>query len=108
MIGHGMQPGKVRGAFGAANIPFGGHEEKINPYDVLMVKGNWVRAHGGNVPPNAYVAGYDVGGEELYVAVADYNGGRHPGKVRRAFGAANIAYNGEEVKVYDYDVLVDD
>ena len=108
IIGHAYQPGKVRGAFLAANIPFDGNEVKVNPYQVLTVKGTWVQAQGGQVPANAYVAGYDVGGEELYIALAPYNGGLHPGKVRPAFGAANIGYGGAEVKVYEYQVLVDD
>ena len=105
-IGTSVQPGKVRGAFRAADIPFDGDEVKVNPYEVLTISGKWARASNGNVPPDAYVAGYDVGGDELYVAVADLNGGRHPGKVRPGFGAANIGFGGSEVKVYEYDVLL--
>ena len=36
----------------------------------------------------------------------NYKGGVHPGKVRPTFGAANIPWSREEVKVKDYEVLV--
>jgi hypothetical protein len=32
----GLHPGKVRGEFGAANIPWGGKEVKIFSYEVLV------------------------------------------------------------------------
>lgn len=37
---------------------------------------------------------------------ANYKGGVHSGKVRPTFGAANIPWSREEVKVKDYEVLV--
>jgi hypothetical protein len=103
---NGLHPGKVRPAFGAANIPYGGNEIKVNPYEVLMEEGRWVKAEGGRVPDGAVVAGYEANGEPLFVARAAYQGGIHQGKVRLAFGAANIPYGGKEVKVNPYEVLV--
>jgi len=106
----GVHPGKVRQAFGAANIPYGGAEHKVNPYQVLLDAGRWVAAKGGAIPPGAVPAGFEGpadGGETLYVARAHYEGGLHPGKVRPAFGAANIPYGGKEVKVFEYEVLVE-
>lgn len=104
----GIHPGKVRPAFGAANIPYGGKEIKVNPYEVLMQEGRWVKASDGKVPLGAVVAGYEANGEPLFVARAKYEGGLHQGKVRLAFGAANIPWGGKEVKVKDYEVLVEE
>lgn len=102
----GVHPGKVRGAFGAANIPYGGSEVKVNPYEVLMNPGNWVPASGGQVPDGAVDFGREADGTPLFVARANLEGGVHPGKVRLGFGSANIPFNGQEVKVTNYEVLV--
>jgi hypothetical protein len=102
----GLHPGKVRGEFGAANIPFGGNEVKVNPYEVLMDAGTWVPASGGAVPEGAVAWGHEANGEALFVCRAALNGGLHPGKVRGEFGAANIPFGGKEVKVFSYEVLV--
>jgi hypothetical protein len=103
----GVHPGKVRGAFGAANIPYGGLEVKVNPYEVLMDAGEWVSDSGGNIPAGAAAWGHEANGEGLFVARAVVVGGDlHPGKIRGEFGGANIPYGGKEVKVQFYEVLV--
>jgi hypothetical protein len=66
----------------------------------------WVAANGGEVPGGAAAHGHEATGEPLFVCRAYYNGGLHPGKVRPQFGAANIPYAGQEVKVNPYEVLV--
>lgn len=101
----GVHPGKVRPAFGGANIPYGGGEHKVNPYDVYCGGGHWKAASGGNIPIDAVTCGHEADGTPLYAARASYQGGIHPGKVRPAFGAANIPYGGQEVKVSSYEVL---
>ncbi len=102
----GLHPGKVRQEFGAANIPYGGNEIKVNDYEVFVPEGRWVAASGGNIPQGAQVAGYEADGTALYVCRAKVAGGVHPGKVRPQFGAANIPYGHKEIKVTDYEVLV--
>lgn len=104
----GLHPGKVRLAFGAANIPYGGDEVKVANYEVFVGTAHWVTASNGKIPSSAVVVGYEANGEPLYTARAAYQGGLHPGKVRLAFGAANIPYGGKEVKVNPYEVLVSD
>lgn len=104
----GVHPGKVRIEFGAANIPYGGNEIKVNPYQVLVGTAKWVAAKDGQIPKGAVVAGREADGTPLYVARAEYACGLHPGKVRPEFGAANIPYGGKEVKVSNYEVLVYD
>jgi hypothetical protein len=36
VIGGDLHPGKIRGEFGAANIPYGGKEVKVQFYEVLV------------------------------------------------------------------------
>jgi hypothetical protein len=102
----GVHPGKVRPEFDAANISYDGNEVKVNPYEVLIGKGKWVTATNGEIPDGAIICGKEADGTPLYVARASYQGGVHPGKVRKEFGAANISYGGNEVKVNPYEVLV--
>jgi len=101
----GMHPGKVRPAFGGANIPYGGREITADCYEVWSGPVRWAPASGGNVPPCAMQAGQEADGQPLYVARGSIKGGLHIGKVRPAFGAANISYGGKEVKVRHYEVL---
>lgn len=103
----GVHPGKVRLAFGAANIPYGGLEKKANPYEVYCGGGKWVNASNGIIPDGAICSGHEKDGTPLFVARAEHNGGLHPGKIRHGFGAANIPYGGKEVKVTNYQVLVE-
>ncbi len=69
-------------------------------------KYRWVTANGGDIPNGAAPQGHEATGESLYVCRANYEGGLYPGKIRGAFGGANIPYNGKEVKVNPYEVLV--
>jgi hypothetical protein len=106
---NGIHPGKVRPAFGAALIPFGGREVPVADYEVLMEAGIWFRrGEGGQqlIPDGAIVCGREENGEPLFVARANFNGGVHPGKIRFAFGAAFIGFGGKENRVDDYEVLV--
>ncbi len=102
----GLHPGKVRPAFGAANIPWGGNEDKVKCYEVFVGQGAWAPASDGNIPEGAIKAGNEENGTPLYIARAYLNGGLHPGKVRPAFKAAHIPWGGREIKVSDYEVLV--
>jgi hypothetical protein len=110
----GYHPGKVRPAFGAANIPWGGLENKVPRYWVLMEAGNWKGPYsGGNFPPNAYDAEHprcaEAGGALTlwFARAAVVDGSCHPGKIREAFGGANIPYGGQEVKQQlDYYILM--
>ncbi len=110
----GYHPGKVRQAFGAANIPWGGLENKVSPYWVLMEAGNWASPFsGGNFPKNAYAAERprcaEAGGTPaLWFARASVvDNSMHPGKIREAFGGALIPYGGNEVlQQLDYQILM--
>jgi hypothetical protein len=107
----GLHPGKVRSAFKACNITFGGKELPVADYQVLV--GNnfaWVGGRDGYVPQQAYQAGIDSPPHDkpLYIcrAPALSHGGSHPGKLRSDFTGCKIGYAGDEETVNSYEVLV--
>lgn len=102
----GVHIGKVRTAFGAANIPYGGKEVKVADYEVFVGPATWAAATGGRLPDGAVKLGQESNGEPLFAARANIHGGIHPGKVRLAFGAANIGYGDKEEKAASYEVLI--
>ncbi|KAJ3215819.1 hypothetical protein HDU67_010312 [Dinochytrium kinnereticum] len=67
----------------------------------------WAKATGGEIPPDAFVAGSDLDGTLLYVARAPMvGGGIHVGKIGRGFRTAQIPYDGKEKGVVgEYEVL---
>lgn len=99
----GVHPGKVRAAFGACNIGWGGKEVAVKQYETYVV---WKRASNGDVPSNAIVGGKESDGAKVYICRGSYNGGVHSGKIRSAFAACNLSWGGQEVKVNPYEVLV--
>ncbi|OQY46806.1 MAG: hypothetical protein B6242_06815 [Anaerolineaceae bacterium 4572_78] len=103
----GMHPGKIRHEFGWANIPWGGREITINPYQVFMGSGHWVKASNGHIPAGAIVGGRDEDNNaDLFIARASHAGGMHPGKIRHSWQHANIPWGGQELLISDYEVLV--
>lgn len=102
----GIHPGKVRPGFGGAFIPLGGKEVLVKAYEVLVEAGTWIAGSNGQIPDGAIVCGREESGEPLFVARADFNGGVHPGKIRFDFRGAFISFNGKEVLVPNYEVLV--
>lgn len=66
----------------------------------------WHQASGGAVPRGAMVVGAESNGAPLYLCVAAYAGGEHPGKIRPGFSGCNIGYGGREVTVSSYDVAM--
>lgn len=103
----GVHPGKVRPGLGMAGVAWGGGEVGCPEYEVLMDRGVWGIASGGEVPADAYPAGREGSGEPLYVVRAALGAGNlHLGKLRREFGAANIGYGNEEHKIHAYEVLL--
>lgn len=66
----------------------------------------WVPASNGNVPENAIVTGYTEMGEDLYTGRAQYEGILLGGKVHRSHGVLYMPFNGQEVNIKEYEVLV--
>ncbi|KXN85735.1 hypothetical protein AN958_10918 [Leucoagaricus sp. SymC.cos] len=66
----------------------------------------WVLVRGNNIPPNAIIAGEDKR-RPLYIARTFYEGGVHIGQAGQHLEkGASFAYNGREVHVDTFEVLV--
>ena len=56
---------------------------------------------------NLRVGGCESNGAILWVCIAKYKGGVHPGKVRPGFKGCNIPYGGREIAIPSYRVLLE-
>jgi len=74
----------------------------------LPARAAWMGPQGGQIPPNALVAGQGSNGQPLYVCRAQYGVGIYPGTLAGASTDCSISYDGSEQKLPDYEVLVDE
>lgn len=70
------------------------------------LKYSWVKASNGTIPSGALKAGNEANGSPLFIARATYGNGIHLGKIGYGVGAAYIPWDGREIAVKDYEVLV--
>ncbi len=103
----GVHPGKIVARY--CNIGFGGVEKRQNNYEILTnVNPNrfqWVSASNGFVPAGAVEGGYENNPpRRLFICRTRFAGGTHPGKLIDF--TCNITYDGVEVPIRDYEVLV--
>ena len=104
---NGIHPGKVRRGLGGCNVPWGGRENTVRSYEVLVGRGfGWRRARDGNIPLDAVLIGRENGRDMLFTCRANFKNGRHPGKVRPGLGGCNIPWGGREHTVREYQVLI--
>lgn len=66
----------------------------------------WVASSNGEVPVDAFEAGYSKSGEVLFIGRAEFEGSLTPGKVHRSHGTLYIPFGGSEHSVQSYEVLV--
>jgi hypothetical protein len=110
-FGKGVHPGSLDSK--GCHIPYGGSTLTVTPYDVLVDSSPYrlpvttanVSA-GGNIPSDALVGGYDTDGQTLYYCQASYSGAVVPGKTGFKFKSCDIPWNGAEIYVPSYQVLV--
>lgn len=90
------------------SVSFDGQEIPKYSYEVLC-NGNiqWVQSSHGQVLPNAVAAGRTSSGETLYVGRAWHMGALTPGKIHPSHGNLYIPYNGGEVAVGTYEILIE-
>lgn len=60
----------------------------------------------GTIPSGAIMIGKTMDGEPLYMGRCLYEGTQTPGKVQESHGCLYIPFNGEEISVTEYEVLV--
>lgn len=102
-----MLPAKVIPDKNAAYISYGGEEIPKTEFEILR-KGDfvWEFATNGAVPEGAVQIGRTVDGEILYMGRCLHQGTQTPGKVQPSHGCLYIPFDGEEVSVPEYEVLV--
>lgn len=67
----------------------------------------WVRSRGSYIPENAFIAGRsEVRYGPLYVARAKFDGYLINGKVHSLYGTCYLPYQGKEIEVGEYEILV--
>jgi hypothetical protein len=101
-------PAKVIPSKKVAYISYDGKEIPYYNYEVLC-NGNvqWVHSGHGHVLPNAVPGGRTASGETLYIGRASYAGATTPGKIHPSHGNLYIPYNGGEVAIGTYEILVE-
>ena len=107
-VGISVTPGKTWRGYNKCNVPFSGKELLMNSYSIYSghVRGHWVRAFAGRVPRHAWKVGADVNGTPLYLCRASYYGGLQPGKTWPGYAKCNITYNGREILMSSFSILV--
>lgn len=101
-----MNSGKVRTGFQGCNIGYGGKEEVVPAYEVLVERSpRWVAAQDGNIPADAVAVG-QAGGKEIFVCRGRFQGGIHVGKIVPPSRACFISYGGRQDSINPYEVLV--
>lgn len=102
-----MLPAKVCPHLNVAIVSYGGEEVTVTDYEILRTgEFVWEFATNGHIPEGAVEGGRTADDEKLYYGRAIYQGTQTPGKVHPSHGVLYIAFNGEEVAIPEYEVLV--
>jgi Protein of unknown function (DUF3421) len=111
--GKGVQLGSLAPGSRGCLIPYGGATQTVSSsYDVLVDLSprlpltTYPVSSGGNIPLDALVGGKDTDGQTLYYCQASYGGAVVPGKTGPKFKSCDIPWQGYEVYVPSYQVLV--
>lgn len=103
-----LTPGKIHRSHGCLYIPFGGAEQSMLHYEVLVgqQRANWSHCSAGApLPPGAILAGHDADSAPIYVGRCYHEGDQLPAKVIPSKQVAYVSFNGQEIPKYSYEVL---
>jgi hypothetical protein len=104
--GGGVHPGKYVIGFGCF-IPYFGAEVLKDEFEYYTGPVQWVKTSGHNIPANAVVGGKEQDGTLLYIGRVLYEGMMIPGKISARVGKGiYFPYNGKEIELPDYEILV--
>eukprot|EP01120_Amphizonella_sp_Union-15-10_P003529 TRINITY_DN1394_c0_g1_i1.p1 TRINITY_DN1394_c0_g1~~TRINITY_DN1394_c0_g1_i1.p1 ORF type:complete len:175 (+),score=38.33 TRINITY_DN1394_c0_g1_i1:61-525(+) len=109
-----VQPGKFNPKHTDAYIGFAGKEIGKSEFEILVleakdfVRARWVPVsqNQGDLLGRAFVSGFDINQEPLYVARAKVSGSVAVGKTGKHLAGASVPFNGEEKKVKKFEVLM--
>lgn len=100
-------PTKVIPSKRSAFVAWAGGEHPKAHYELLLGDGySWQPCFGPNIPPNAISTGKTSSGEAVYVGRGHYANSLTVGKVLPSHGCLYIPYQGGEIKLEKYEVLV--
>lgn len=102
-----MLPAKVSPSLNIAYVSYGGAEIELFEYEILRTGDFvWEFATNGEIPEGAVEIGRTIDGEKLYAGRAIHSGTQTNGKVQASHGCLYIPFQGEEVSITEYEVLV--
>jgi hypothetical protein len=85
-----------------------GQEIPHHTFEVLCnPRVQWVHSGHGQVHPQAIAGGRTTSGETLYVGRGWHAGALTPGKIHPSHGNLYIPYNGGEVALGTYEILIE-
>uniref|UniRef100_T1PIQ3 Uncharacterized protein n=1 Tax=Musca domestica TaxID=7370 RepID=T1PIQ3_MUSDO len=100
-------PTKVIPSKRSAFVAWAGGEHPKAHYELLLGDGySWQPCFGPNIPPDAISTGKTSSGEAVYVGRGHYANSLTVGKVLPSHGCLYIPYQGGEIKLEKYEVLV--
>ncbi|CRK89235.1 CLUMA_CG002994, isoform A [Clunio marinus] len=105
-----MTVGKIHPSHRCIYLPYGGNEVRLTHYEVLVYKRpslQWMSTNSHSpLPRNAVLGGRDTDGAEIFVGRASHAGDVMPCKVIPSKRVAYVSYNGSEVSMHNFEVLV--
>lgn len=101
-------PGRYVPSTGRCFVPWGGRAHKKRQFEILCgFNAMWVKTRSNLIPPNAFVGGTsEVMNEPLYIGRAMIDNNLISGKVHTRYHLCYLPYNGREVEVVEYEILV--
>lgn len=89
-------------------VSWNGQEIPKHSFEVLC-NGNvqWVHSGQGHVLPHAVPGGRTASGETLYIGRAWHAGSLTNGKIHPSHGNLYIPFNGGEVAINSYEILIE-
>ena len=92
-----------------ASVTLNGIEIEKKTFEILIgSESKWISSNLGDVPINAFPAGYTKQGEVLYIGRTNYKGGLIVGKVHKSHRCIYVGCNGREYSFPEYEVLIKD
>lgn len=104
-----LTPGKFVSSEGLGYIPWGGEAAEKNSFEVLCgFDCTWMPSKQDNIPVGAVVAGHseDFGHEKLYIGRVKYYDHIIPGKVQPSHKVCYIPYDGKEIGIDTYEIMI--
>ncbi|XP_046684230.1 natterin-3-like isoform X2 [Homalodisca vitripennis] len=102
-----LLPAKVRADGMTAYVSYGGREFPEHQFEILASHHvAWQHSSNGEINNQAMVVGNTRQGEPLYAGRAWYNGSITLGKVHPSHKCLYIPFNGQEIRINEYEIML--